>query len=133
MAVSEIMTTWLVSISPDNTVGDAKAIFEAKPIHHLLVIDEGKLIGVVSDRDVLRNVSPFANTKVQSDKDLFTLSRKIRQIMTPNPITVKNTDGIRDAGKLYIKHNISLLPVVNEKEELVGVLSWKDVMRYIIV
>ncbi len=89
-------------------------------------------MGVISDRDILRIISPYINTKVETEKDLFTLTRTASQLMTKKPITISPQASIRDAAKSLLDNKVSLLPVVNDDGNAIGVLSWKDVMRYII-
>ena len=132
MSIKKMMTTRLITVSPTDTVGRLSEIFAKLPIHHVLVVEEDKRIGVVSDRDVLRNISPFVNTKAEEAKDTFTLSRQAKQIMSKKPVTIRVDRPVREAGKLMLETKVSLLPVVDENEQLIGVLSWKDVMRFIV-
>ncbi|MFL0799087.1 MAG: CBS domain-containing protein [Agarilytica sp.] len=132
MAVKKIMTDKLVTVSPNDTVEHMQNILEKYNIHHLLVIDNENLVGVISDRDILRIISPYINTKVETEKDLFTLTRTASQLMTKKPITISPQASIRDAAKSLLDNKVSLLPVVNDDGNAIGVLSWKDVMRYII-
>lgn len=132
MSIKKMMTTRLITAAPTDTVGRLSKIFATLPIHHVLVVEADKLIGVVSDRDVLRNISPFVNTKAEEAKDTFTLSRQAKQIMSKKPVTIRVDRPVREAGKLMLEKKVSLLPVVDENEQLIGVLSWKDVMRFIV-
>lgn len=133
MSIAKVMTTRLISVKATDTVGRMFEILEKLPIHHLLVVEDGHLLGVVSDRDVLRNISPFANTKAEEAKDRFTLQRQAKQIMNKNPATVKVNQGIREAAAIMLERNATLLPVLDEDGDLlIGVLSWKDVMRFIV-
>jgi acetoin utilization protein AcuB len=133
MSIAKIMSTRLISVSRHDTVGRMHEILEKLPIHHLLVVEDGHLLGLVSDRDVLRNISPFANTKAEDAKDRFTLQRQAHQIMNSTPATIKVCQGIRDAASIMVENNVGLLPVLDENEDLlIGVLSWKDVMRFIV-
>ncbi|MDO6424230.1 CBS domain-containing protein [Saccharophagus degradans] len=132
MSIKKMMTTRLITVSPTDTVGRLSEIFAKLPIHHVLVVEADKLIGVVSDRDVLRNISPFVNTKAEEAKDTFTLTRQAKQIMSKKPVTIRVDRPVREAGKLMLEKKVSLLPVVDENEQLIGVLSWKDVMRFIV-
>lgn len=131
MPVADIMTRKLITIVPDLSIGEIQPMFSQFRIHHLLVVESGHLVGVISDRDVLRNVSPFAHTNAADKKDEFTLTRKAHQIMTKNLVTVSSNTGIRDACDVMLRGGVSLLPVVDHGK-LVGVLSWKDILRYFI-
>jgi acetoin utilization protein AcuB len=131
MPVSDIMTRKLITVAPDISIGELHPMFKQFGIHHLLVVEDGQLVGMISDRDVLRNISPFAYTAAAEKKDQFTLTRKAHQIMTKNLITVGPNSGIRDACDVMLRGNVSLLPVVDHGK-LVGVLSWKDILGYFI-
>lgn len=131
MSIKNIMTTKLVTVSPDEKVGELHQILRSLPIHHLLVVDHDELVGIISDRDVLKNISPYVNTSAEAAKDRFTFEREARKIMQTNVITCLPSITIREAAKMFLAHNVSLLPVTTADNELVGVLSWKDVLRYL--
>ncbi len=132
MSIQKMMTTKLISVAPTDTVGRMNEILSKLPIHHLLVVEEGELVGVVSDRDVLRCMSPFVNTHVEDEKDRFTTQRMAKQIMTRDPVTINVSEGILSAARSMLDNKVSLLPVVNDQGTLIGVLSWKDVLRFLI-
>ena len=88
MRVEGIMTTRLVTVGFDDTLATVKGIFDAVKFRHLLVIEEGELQGVVSDRDLLRAVSPFIGSTVETVRDIATLNKRVHQIMTRKPITL---------------------------------------------
>ncbi len=132
MAVKKIMTEKLVTVSPNDTVKHMQNALEKHNIHHLLVIDNKNLVGVISDRDILRILSPYIDTRVETEKDLFTLTRTAGQLMSKKPITISPQASIRDAARSLLENKVSLLPVVNDNGHAIGVLSWKDVMQYII-
>ena len=132
MAVADIMTTSIVSVSPEETMEVMRKLLKSHKIHHLLVLEQQQLIGIISDRDILRTISPYVGTRVESEKDTFTLTRKAHQIMTSNPVTISPHATIQQAAKCLIDNKVSLLPVVNDKQQAVGVLSWKDVLKFLI-
>ena len=132
MALADIMTKNVISVSPEETVEGMHQILSKRPIHHLLVIENDILVGIVSDKEIYQTRSPFANTKVQTERDIFTLNRKAHQIMKKKPPTISVHSGIRVAGAEFLKYDVSLLPVVDIDNKVIGVLSWKDVIRYII-
>lgn len=129
MPVSDIMTSKLITVSPQLTIGELHPMFKKYGIHHLLVVADHLLIGIVSDRDVLRNISPFVFTSASEKKDEFTLTRKAEQIMTKNLITVTPDTSISEACATLLKNGVSLLPVLDD-QQLVGVVSWKDILKY---
>lgn len=132
MSIAKIMSTRLITVVRNDSVGRMYEIFQKLPIHHILVVEDGHLYGLVADRDVLRCVSPFINTKAEEAKDRFTLTRQAHQIMNSNPVTIEVNQGIREAAALMLEHKVGLLPVTNSDDLLIGVLSWKDVLRFIV-
>jgi len=123
------MTKSVVAVEMDDNLSLVKEIFDNSKFHHLLVIDNGKLFGVVSDRDLLKAVSPNLGTMVVTHRDLATLNKRVHQIMTRKPITLKADDPISDAATLFNTHRISCIPVVDDKFRPVGIVSWRDLVK----
>ena len=129
--LAKLMSTKLVYVGPDETIGEMHKLLDALPIHHLLVMEGGVLLGVVSDREIYKHMSPFANTKLESQKDRFSANLPAARIMKKNIITVNVHAGVREAADKMVKNNESLLPVVDDAGRVIGVLSWKDILRFI--
>lgn len=127
----EIMSGRVAVLSFDDTLLTVQGIFENVRFHHLPVVDEvGNVIGILSDRDFLRMISPFFGTINEQNRDKEIMSRRVGTIMTRNPVcaTVKNT--ILDAVKLMNGRKISCLPIVEPgATKLLGLVTWKDVVR----
>lgn len=129
MTVQSIMSTRLVTVEMDDKLKAVKEIFDRMKFHHLLVVDEGRLVGVVSDRDLLRALSPFIGSTFEADRDVATLNRRVHQIMTRKPITLQPHAELADAAALFLAHDISCIPVVDTACRPLGILSWRDVLR----
>lgn len=129
MRVGQLMTQRVVSVQLDDSLRIVKDIFDNTCFHHLLVVDAGKLQGVVSDRDLLKAMSPNIDTPGETAKDLASLNKKVHQVMTRELITINAEAGIYAAIKLFNQHRISSLPVVDEKGKALGILSWRDIFK----
>ena len=129
MTVQDIMSTRVVTVEMDDKLKVVKEIFDAMKFHHLLVMEEGKLFGVVSDRDLLRAISPFLGSAVETDRDVATLNKRVHQIMTRKPVTLGPQATIADAAALFLTHSLSCIPIVDADFRPVGILSWRDVLR----
>lgn len=131
MLVERIMSKPVVTVTLDDTLRVVKKIFENAKFHHLLVVEQDKLYGILSDRDLLKFISPFIGTIQETVHDKYTLSKKVHQIMNRKPITLKPSANVYEAISLFNQHNISCIPIVNENDEPVGIVSWRDILRTI--
>ncbi|MBS1170786.1 MAG: signal transduction protein [Burkholderiaceae bacterium] len=130
MRIDEIMTRKVVTVEMDDPLSVVKDIFDNSKFHHLLVIEEGKLFGVVSDRDLLKAISPNIGTLTETYKDAATLNKRVHQIMSRKPITLTEEASVRDAVAVFNQHKISCIPIVNKDFRPVGIVSWRDIMRH---
>lgn len=129
MNVESIMSQNIVTVKLDSSLKQIKQIFDDARFHHVLVVDAGKLFGVISDRDLLRNLSPKIGTLHETNKDLATLKKRSHQILTRKPITLYPHSNIHEAIEIFVNHNISCIPVVNEESAPVGIVSWRDILK----
>ncbi|SDE01794.1 acetoin utilization protein AcuB [Cupriavidus sp. YR651] len=129
MIVDSIMSKKVVTVVFDDTLATVKSIFDEAKFHHLLVVEDGRLHGVVSDRDLLRAMSPFIGSTVESARDVNTLNKRVHQIMSRKPVTLRPEAELADAVELFLTHQISCIPVVDEQFQPIGILSWRDVLR----
>lgn len=129
MDVSEIMTRKIFTIGMDDDIRRVKGLFEMHGFHHLLVVEDRMLVGVISDRDLLRNMSPFVDKIVERTQDLATLNRRVHQIMSRKPITIGPEDSVEEAAKVMLAHRVSCLPVVTDDGHPVGIVTWRDLLR----
>jgi acetoin utilization protein AcuB len=126
----DIMTVRLVTVEMDDRLEVVKEIFDTMKFHHLLVVDEHKkLCGIVSDRDLLKALSPYVGSAAETARDLATLNKRVHQIMTRHPITLHPQSGIAEAARLLLAHRISCVPIVDDERKPVGIVSWRDVLK----
>ncbi|MEH6346089.1 MAG: CBS domain-containing protein [Bermanella sp.] len=130
MSVKKIMTKKVLTVSMDTEIFALQEYFNNVKIHHLVVMEDNEVVGIVSDRDVLKCLSPYVSTAAELERDTRTLQKKAHQIMTRNPITISPDDSIKQAVRLILEHDIGCLPVVNTNGRLDGIVSWRDVFRY---
>ena len=131
MNVDKIMTKKIVTVEMDDSLSLLKEIFDNVHFHHLLVVEAGKLHGVISDRDLLKVLSPNIGTMAETTKDLASLNKKAHQIMSRQPITLTEGSNIYDAITIFMEQSISCIPVVNPENKPVGIISWRDILRVI--
>ncbi|WP_042302883.1 CBS domain-containing protein [Paraburkholderia kururiensis] len=129
MEIREIMTTRVVMVSFDDTLATVKHIFDSAKFHHVLVVEDGELQGVVSDRDLLRALSPFIDSVVEAPRDVATLNRRVHQIMGRRPVTLGPDADVSAAVEIFLEKGVSCIPIVRDGMRPVGIVSWRDVLR----
>lgn len=127
-SIREIMTKRVVTVTLDDTLSEIKSIFDQARFHHVVVVDEDKPVGVISDRDILRCLSPFVGTHSERLADTHTLQRRAHQIMTRKPVSTHPDITLRQAAELMLLKHVSCLPVI-EKDKLVGIVTLKDLIK----
>lgn len=123
MLVEEIMKKDIFTLRSDQTVQDVLDLFEEKRIRHVPIVDDGKVVGIVTDRD-LKDAMP----------SMFTVSpkgepykKKVSDIMTKNPMIAHPLDFVEEIALLFYEQKIGCLPVVSQNE-LVGFLTETDLL-----
>ena len=127
MVVSELMTPAPVDAPSTWTVRQAVECLYENDIRHLPIVEEGVLIGVVSDRDVQRALSPeiFGNGATQE-----ALAETLSAVMHRGVVFTHPEENITEAIELMVSNRIGALPVVDPSTtQLVGMLSYVDVLR----
>lgn len=131
MNINRIMSRKIVSVEMDDPLKVIKEIFDHTRFHHLLVIESERLMGVISDRDLLKALSPRIGTLSETEHDAVTLKKRAHQIMSHHPITLPSSADIFDAVKMFNQHSISCIPVVDDQQRPLGILSWHDILRLV--
>jgi acetoin utilization protein AcuB len=128
MQIGERMNTAVVKVQPADSVRTAWALLREHHIRHLPVVDDGRLVGIVTDRDI-RLVFPSALTAGTGKQDPFEALEKVKvaEIMTKNVVTVTPETSIVDAARLLLKRHIGGLPVVYG-DLLVGIITDTDIL-----
>jgi len=130
MKVRDIMSTRVATVELDDRLHVVKEIFDTMRFHHLLAVEhDGTLYGVVSDRDLLRALSPFIGSNVETARDLATLNKPVHQIMTRKPVTLGPDAALADAVRVFLEHPVSCIPIVDDRSRPVGIVSWRDVLK----
>jgi len=110
------------SIAPDATVLDALTMMAEHNIGALLVMSDGEMVGIISERDCIRKV----DVKGRNAKDT-----QVKEIMTSNVVTLEASHPLEECMSLMIEKNFRHLPVC-EGKELLGILSVRDVLKEVI-
>jgi len=114
----------------DDTLERVRHLFEEERFHHVVVVEDGKVVGVVSDRDLLRNISPFAGRFAERAQDAASLQRKVHQVMTRRLVSIRPDAPIAKAAETMLLQRVSCLPVLDQTGACVGIVTLRDVLRW---
>jgi acetoin utilization protein AcuB len=128
MLVQNWMTRDVVTVEADTPFLEARLILKDKKIRHLPVVDSGKLIGVVTDRDLKEAAPSGATTLDVYEVNYLLLKMTVRDLIKKAPVTVKPTNSVEKAALLMHDHKIGCLPVVDEAGSLVGMITETDLL-----
>ncbi len=130
MNVETIMTRHVVTVRMDEELHVIRELFDRYRFHHVVVVDKCRVVGVISDRDLLRNVSPFIGKASERTMDTASLHRKAHQVMTRGLVSVTPETKIGDAALLLLNNKISCLPVLDANGACVGIVTMRDLLRW---
>ena len=127
LTVAEIMTPDPITLSPNDTIGQAEEILFANNFRQLPVVVGSELVGIISDRD-LRS---FLSGRLFSSPEerAAALNTTIDTVMSTAPMSVSPDDDLREAIEIMIDEKIGGIPVVEEEKGLVGIITYVDVLR----
>lgn len=132
MLVKNWMSKNVITIGVDNSMQDATAILKQHRIRILPVVRKGKLVGIITDRDLKRASASDATTLEVHELLYLLMKIKVKDIMTRNPISVPPDWTIEETAELLLSNKISGAPVVDEKNMVVGVITQTDLFRVLI-
>ncbi|MBD5627431.1 MAG: CBS domain-containing protein [Desulfovibrio sp.] len=132
MLIRNWMTPEVITVTPDTSLLKLGKLMRDHGVRRLPVLDNGRVVGIISDRDV-RDASPSKATTLDMYEMHYLLAEiKAKDIMTPRPVTIKPTDTVEKAAMIMLDKKIGGLPVVDEKGELVGIISDQDVFKALV-
>lgn len=140
MMVGEFMTRRVITIAPDSSIVEAAKLMLEHKVSGLPVIDAARhVVGIVSEHDLLRRresdkgkQSHWLQLMIEktglTDESTQFHERKVKEVMTANPITIDFTSSLGEACSLIEEHGIKRLPVVHNGE-LAGIIARADLVR----
>jgi acetoin utilization protein AcuB len=127
MKVVDVMTRDVLSITPSETVGQADELMAENRIRQLPVMEDRALVGIITDRDLRSFLSrSLLSGPEEREKALGT---QVSDVMTTNPVTLSSDDELQDAVEILLEEKIGGIPVIDEGEGLVGIVTYVDVLR----
>ncbi|MCK5227617.1 MAG: CBS domain-containing protein [Desulfobulbaceae bacterium] len=129
MLIKDWMAADVLTVDENTSLMRATRIMKENTIRRLPVVSHGKLIGIITDRDV-KDASPSKTTSLDIHELYYLLSEmKVKEVMTPQPYTLNGEDSLEKAAMIMVESKISGLPVIDDNDRLIGLLSETDVLR----
>ncbi len=129
MLIRDWMATNILSVDENTSLMRASRVMKEYAIRRLPVLAKGKLVGILTDRDV-KDASPSKTTSLDAHEMNYLLSEmKVKEVMTPDPIVIHGDESLEKAALIMLDCKISGIPVTDHSGNLIGVLSETDVLR----
>jgi len=128
MKVRELMTGAPITVSPETSVFDARRLMLKERIRHLLVTDDRRLVGIITDRDIRLNLPSQATSLSMWEVNYLLAKLTVGQVMTKGVIIIGPDREARTAAQLMLEHKVGALPVL-DGEVLIGILTETDILR----
>lgn len=130
MFVSETMNKDLIAVGPETKLAEARVLMQKNNFRHLPVVDkEGKLVGIVTDRD-MRDAQPSSLLSEEEYRRTLekVMKHSVEEVMTRNPLTISVYFTLQDTLMVMGKKKVGALPVVDENGYLKGIMSTRDLL-----
>ena len=132
MFVKDQMTVNPVTVTSATTIADAAELMKKHRFRRLPVVDIGKLVGIVTDRD-LRKASPSSATTLSVHEADYLLSKAlIKDIMTKKVLSIGSEATIEEAALVMYNNRIGGVPVVDKNQDVVGIITETDIFKCLV-
>jgi len=118
MKISQYMSRSVVTVTPQTEFHRAFDLMRSRSIHHLPVVDGGRVVGIVAERDLLLAAANFGSSEVP-----------IGEIMRSPAVCVGESALLKEAARLLVVRHIGSLPVLDAKKALVGIITETDIFK----
>lgn len=131
MLVKDVMKTQLVTLNADSKLGFANDIMYLGRIRHLPVVKAENIVGILTQRDLYRASLTSILTNWKENKE-FLDSITVVEVMTKNVVTITADSTIEEAAQIMIDKKVGCLPVVKEKNKLIGLITETDILQWFV-
>ena len=129
MFVADRMSKHPVTVTSDTSISDAAKIMKKNHFHRMLIVDDGKLVGYFSDRDVMRVAPSPATTLSRYEIRSLLDKMKVTEIMQNKVITVSEDATVEEAALIMYNNKVGGLPVISNVGALVGIITATDILK----
>ena len=116
--LADVMRTDVIDVAPEDTLGEVAERMSAVNVGAVVVKDYGRLIGILTERDMLKAMAARVHTS----------DARVREWMTEDPLTATAEMDVEDAAQVMLQHNFRPLPILDESGAVVGLVSLRRVV-----
>jgi len=113
-----VMTGQIVGVAPEDTLGEAAERMAEQGVGSAVVLDSGRLIGILTERDMLKAMAARVHTS----------DARVREWMTEDPLTATAEMEVENAAQVMLEHNFRHLPIVDDNGAVIGLVSLRRVV-----
>jgi CBS domain-containing protein len=134
--VREVMSSPVVTVNSLHSIYRVGKLIEKHNIGRVVVLDGGRPVGIITKTDLTFRIAGYSPRKIKFEDEFRRTIKTLRvpvasDIMTPNPLTIGDSEDVAKAAEIMISHKISGLPVVNDSGSLVGIITKTDIVRVV--
>jgi CBS domain-containing protein len=117
-ALTDVMRAEVIEVAPEDTLGEVAERMSAVNVGAVVVKDYGRLIGILTERDMLKAMAARVHTS----------EARVRQWMTEDPLTATAEMDVEEAARVMLEHNFRHLPVLDDSGQVIGLVSLRRVV-----
>lgn len=130
--VRDLMTDHIIKVSPDHSFTALCRLLFQLNIHHLPVVDkQEKLIGIISSNDILKAYGSKVSGYRKIDEQWLNDNISVYDLMSPDPLVISPDAAVEEAIQIFKQERIQSLPVL-ENDQLIGIITTRDVIEYLV-
>jgi len=130
VAVQDLMARNPATLDRNETLDLAETVMKLGRIRHMPVVEAGKVVGILSQRDLFRSALVVALEFGQKTTSALIKTIRVKEVMSQSVITIAPDASVKEAARVMIERKIGCLPVV-ERDKLVGLITETDILRYV--
>lgn len=133
ISLSKIMTTDIITVNPRQTMNIVKEIFSAHNIHHIPVISERKVVGMISKIDFFKiqhGIAIFKSKEVEEYNNAILRSLFVSEVMTKQVAKLFVDDSVGIAFDMFKENYFHAIPIVDKEENIAGIVTTFDLLNY---
>lgn len=120
-----------ITVSPGDRVSHARRIMIDNDIGRVPIVENGDIVGIITERDVAKAMMNFRDLVPDNQQDVRIRNMIVGDIMTRNVISVRTNTPLTEVISTILNENIGGVPVLNLRDEIVGVISRRGIIRYL--